>query len=61
MTADGVAHGTSPKGGADDVRVVVGLVHHVAEQVDRPGELLRQGSPTATGHTSPAEVLRSGS
>ena len=57
-TADGIAHGTSPKGGADDVRVVAGLVHQVAEQVERLGELLRRGSPAATGHTSPEEVPR---
>ena len=49
-TADRIANGDSPKEGADDVRVLAGLVHQIAEQVERLGELVRTGAPKATGH-----------
>lgn len=49
-TADRIANGDSPKEGADDVRVLAGLVHQIAEQVERLGELVRTGEPTASGH-----------
>jgi hypothetical protein len=49
-TADRVARGESPKGGADDVRVLAGLVHQLAEQVERLAEVVRSGEPKATGH-----------
>ena len=55
-TADRIANGDSPKSGADDVRVLAGLVHQIAEQVERLAELLRSGSPQAEGHTSAEEV-----
>jgi len=56
-TADRVANGESPKEGADDVRVLAGLVHQIAEQVERLAEVARQGSPRAEGHTPAEEVV----
>jgi hypothetical protein len=53
-TANRIANGDSPKGGADELRVVAGLVHQIAEQVERLSELIEKGSPRASGHT-PAE------
>jgi hypothetical protein len=50
--ADRIANGDSPKTGADDLRVLAGLVHQIAEQVERLAELVRSGSPQATGHSS---------
>jgi hypothetical protein len=55
-TADRIANGDSPKSGADDVRVLAGLVHQIAEQVERLAEMDRRGTPHAEGHTSAEEV-----
>lgn len=55
-TADRIANGESPKPGADDVRVIAGLVHQVAEQVERLAALIETGTPTATGHDEPSSA-----
>ena len=57
-TADRIANGESPKSGAEDVRVLAGLVHQIAEQVERLAEMVRTGTPPprAEGHTSAEEV-----
>lgn len=52
-TADRMANGESPKQGADDVRVLAGMVHQIAEQVERLATLVGGGPPKATGHTQP--------
>lgn len=52
-TADRIANGRSPKGGADDVRVLAGMVHQVAEQVERLAQLVATGEPRASGHSTP--------
>jgi hypothetical protein len=52
-TAERMANGESPKEGADELRVVAGLVHQVAEQVERLA-MLQAGEPAkASGHTAP--------
>jgi hypothetical protein len=56
--ADRIANGDSPKTGADDLRVLAGLVHQIAEQVERLAELVRSGSPQATGHNSAEGAYR---
>jgi hypothetical protein len=53
-TAERIANGESPKAGADDLRVVAGLVHQLAEQVERLGQLAQTGRPTAEGHDEPS-------
>ena len=55
-TADRIANGDSPKGEADDLRVLAGLVHQIAEQVERLAEVVRTGAPRAEGHTPAEEV-----
>jgi hypothetical protein len=55
-TANRIANGESPKSGAEDVRVLAGLVHQIAEQVERLAEMVRTGTPQAEGHTSAEEV-----
>jgi len=52
-TADRIANGRSPKGNADDLRVLAGMVHQVAEQVERLAMLIASGEPKATGHSPP--------
>ena len=54
-TADRMANGESPKGDADEVRVLAGLVHQVAEQVERRAEAVIGNEPRATGHDDPRE------
>ena len=54
-TADRLANGDSPKGDADEVRVLAGLVHQVAEQVERLAEAVTGREPRATGHDGPQE------
>ena len=54
-TADRMANGDSPKGDADEVRVLAGLVHQVAEQVERLAEAVIGNEPRATGHDDPRE------
>lgn len=46
-TAERIANGDSPPGAADDVRVLAGLVHQIAEQVERLTGLLAGGSGEA--------------
>jgi hypothetical protein len=53
-TADRMANGESPKPGADDIRVLAGMVHQVAEQVERLAELAESGTPRAKGHDEPS-------
>ena len=55
-TAERIANGESPKEGADDLRVVAGLVHQVAEQVERLGQLIETGRPRAEGHDEPSSA-----
>ena len=52
-TAERIANGESPKEGADDVRVIAGLVHQIAEQVERLGALIETGQPRGEGHDEP--------
>jgi hypothetical protein len=52
-TAERVANGESPKEGADEIRVLAGLVHQVTEQVERLAMLVGGGPAKATGHTGP--------
>jgi hypothetical protein len=54
-TAERIANGDSPKEGADDLRVIAGLVHQIAEQVERLGALIDTGRPKAEGHDDPSE------
>ena len=51
-TADRIADGESPKSGAEDVRVLAGLVHQIAEQVERLAEMVAQ-YPQAEGIPQP--------
>jgi hypothetical protein len=43
-TAERMANGEGPPGEADDIRVLAGMVHQVAEQVERLAGLLGDGS-----------------
>jgi hypothetical protein len=52
-TAERVANGESPKEGADEIRVLAGLVHQVTEQVERLAMLVGGEPPKASGHTEP--------
>lgn len=52
-TAERMANGESPKAGADDLRVLAGMVHQVAEQVERLARLVGTGSSDVPGHTDP--------
>ena len=49
-TAERMANGESPKEGADEIRVLAGMVHQVTEQVERLGEFMKTGTPKASGH-----------
>jgi hypothetical protein len=55
-TAERIANGESPKAGADDLRVVAGLVHQLAEQVERLVQLEETGSPRAEEHPTSDSV-----
>ncbi len=55
-TAERIANGDSPKEGADDLRVLAGLVHQIAEQVERLGSLIEVGRPKAEGHDDPSSA-----
>jgi hypothetical protein len=52
-TAERMANGESPKEGADEIRVLAGMVHQVTEQVERLAMLVGGGPAKATGHTGP--------
>jgi hypothetical protein len=42
-TAERMANGEGPPGEADDIRVLAGMVHQVAEQVERLAIVVRGG------------------
>jgi hypothetical protein len=42
-TAERMANGEGPPGEADDVRVLAGMVHQVAEQVERLARIVTAG------------------
>lgn len=42
-TAERMANGEGPPGEADDIRVLAGMVHQVAEQVERLASMVRGG------------------
>jgi hypothetical protein len=46
-TAERMANGQSPPGEADDVRVLAGMIHQVAEQVERLASVVAGGSGEA--------------
>jgi hypothetical protein len=52
-TAERMANGESPKEGADEIRVLAGLVHQMSEQVERLAMLSAGEPPKASGHTPP--------
>jgi hypothetical protein len=43
-TAERMANGDGPPGEADDIRVLAGMVHQVAEQVERLASIVRDDS-----------------
>jgi hypothetical protein len=57
-TAERMANGEGPPGDADDIRVLAGMVHQVAEQVERlaglvhgdTAPLANANSPGSSGH-----------
>jgi hypothetical protein len=54
-TAERMANGEGPPGGADDIRVLAGMVHQVAEQVERLAVLVQgDAAPLATSPGSGA-------
>ena len=44
-TAERMANGDGPPGEADDIRVLAGMVHQVAEQVERLASVVGGGEP----------------
>ena len=44
-TAERMASGDGPPGEADDIRVLAGMVHQVAEQVERLASVVGGGEP----------------
>jgi hypothetical protein len=44
-TAERMANGEGPVGEADDIRVLAGMVHQVAEQVERLADLIGSATP----------------
>jgi hypothetical protein len=54
-TAERMANGDGPPGEADDIRVLAGMVHQVAEQVERLASVVGAGeAPLA--HANPNTV-----
>ena len=54
-TAERMANGEGPPGEADDIRVLAGMVHQVAEQVERLAVLVQgDAAPLATSPGSSA-------
>jgi hypothetical protein len=52
-TAERMANGEGPPGEADDVRVLAGMVHQVAEQVERLASVVDgDDAPLANGRES---------
>jgi hypothetical protein len=52
-TAERMANGEGPPGEADDIRVLAGMVHQVAEQVERlAGIVSRDEAPLARSEDS---------
>jgi hypothetical protein len=48
-TAERMANGESPPGEADDIRVLAGMIHQVAEQVERLAGLVRSDTAPLAG------------
>jgi hypothetical protein len=48
-TAERMANGEGPPGEADDIRVLAGMVHQLAEQVERLAAVVGSGSGGSTG------------
>jgi hypothetical protein len=56
-TAERMANGEGPPGEADDIRVLAGMVHQVAEQVERLASFTqRDTAPLANAPSSSAET-----
>jgi hypothetical protein len=51
-TAERMANGDSPPSEADDIRVLAGMVHQVAEQVERLAAVVMAGPRDADGRGS---------
>lgn len=52
-TAERMANGEGPPDEADDIRVLAGMVHQVAEQVERLVQLVGSGSSSRSGGSRP--------
>jgi hypothetical protein len=48
-TAERMANGDGPPGEADDIRVLAGMVHQVAEQVERLASIVRDDTAPLGG------------
>ena len=48
-TAERMANGEGPPGEADDLRVLAGMVHQVAEQVERLASIVRDDTAPLAG------------
>ena len=48
-TAERMANGDGPPGEADDIRVLAGMVHQVAEQVERLASIVRDDTAPFAG------------
>jgi hypothetical protein len=48
-TAERMANGDGPPGEADDIRVLAGMVHQVAEQVERLASIVRDDTAPLAG------------
>lgn len=48
-TAERMANGEGPPGEADDIRVLAGMVHQVAEQVERLASIVRDDTAPLAG------------
>jgi hypothetical protein len=48
-TAERMANGDGPPGEADDIRVLAGMVHQVAEQVERLASIVRDDAAPLAG------------
>ena len=47
-TAERMANGEGPPGEADDIRVLAGMVHQIAEQVERLASVVGGGGPSSS-------------
>jgi hypothetical protein len=55
-TAERMANGEGPPGEADDIRVLAGMVHQVAEQVERLASVVR-GDEAPLAHPDPSQPV----